>query len=134
MGKKVVIFGVGDFARMAYVYLTKDSPYEVAAFTVNERYLPESRNLFDLPVVPFETLEKTHPVDQYEMLAAVGYKRVNQAREEVYLQCKAKGYRMITYVHSKSVLTGFNEIGENTFIFENNVIQPFVKIGNNVVI
>lgn len=27
-----------------------------------------------------------------------------------------------------------SEIGENTFILENNVIQPFVKIGNNCIL
>ena len=26
------------------------------------------------------------------------------------------------------------DVGENTFVFEYNVIQPFVKIGNNVVL
>ena len=39
------------------------------------------------------------------------------------------GVRVITLMHY-----GINEIGENTFIFEANVIQPFVKIGNNTVL
>ena len=33
MAKPVVIFGTGDFARVASVYLAVDSPHEVAAFT-----------------------------------------------------------------------------------------------------
>src|SRR5262245_13600986 len=33
--KRVVIFGVGDFAQVAAVYLAEDSPYDVAAFTVH---------------------------------------------------------------------------------------------------
>ena len=39
--KQVVIFGTGDFAQVAYVYLSKDSPHRVAAFTVHEKYIAE---------------------------------------------------------------------------------------------
>ncbi len=42
MSKKVVIFGIGDFAQVADVYLTEDSPHEVVAFTVNQKYVLET--------------------------------------------------------------------------------------------
>ena len=35
----VVLFGLGDFARIARVYLDRDSSHRVVAFTVNERYV-----------------------------------------------------------------------------------------------
>lgn len=34
--KRVVIFGGGDQARTAYVYLSEDSPHEVVAFTAHD--------------------------------------------------------------------------------------------------
>ena len=44
---------------------------------------------------------------------------------------KALGYELISYISSHaSVLT--EDIGENCFILEDNTIQPFVRIGNNV--
>ncbi|HYL72992.1 MAG TPA: acetyltransferase [Bryobacteraceae bacterium] len=131
--KKVVLFGTGDFARVACVYLRMDSPYEVAAFTANENRIVE-RRLLDLDVVPFETIEQTHPPDQFAMFVAIGFKRVNKARAEIYGQCKAKGYELITYINSKAVQWGEITVGDNCFIFENNVLQPFVRIGNDVII
>ena len=43
MSKSVVIFGIGDFAQVADVYLTEDSPHEVVAFTVNQKYVTCAR-------------------------------------------------------------------------------------------
>ena len=37
--QSVVIFGTGDFARVAEVYLRLDSDYEVVAFTVDEGHM-----------------------------------------------------------------------------------------------
>jgi sugar O-acyltransferase (sialic acid O-acetyltransferase NeuD family) len=132
--KPVVIFGVGDFARVAAEYLAADSPYPVAGFTVHEQYIPEGGSLSGRPVIAFATLQETHPPDAYAMFVAVGYSRVNKARAEVYLECKARGYELISYVNSRTTRWGPGEIGENTFIFEENVIQPFVTIGNDVVL
>ena len=50
--KKLVIFGASNFAEVAHYYFTHDSPYSVAAFTVDASYLKES-SFRGLPVVPF---------------------------------------------------------------------------------
>lgn len=133
MCKKVVIFGTGDFARVACVYLRADSPYKVAAFTVHEEHLTV-RRLLGLEVAPFENIEETYPPDQYAMLVAIGFRRVNKARAEVYGQCKKRGYELISYINSRATQWGEISVGDNCFIFENNVIQPFVTIGNDVII
>jgi sugar O-acyltransferase (sialic acid O-acetyltransferase NeuD family) len=133
MPKPVVIFGITEFAQVAKVYLEADSPYEVAAFTVDQHYITEP-SLLGTPIVPFETLQKNYPPDRYAMYTAIGFSKVNKVRESIYQRCKTAGYEMITYVNSKAMSWGQIEIGENCFIFESNVIQPFVKIGNNVVL
>lgn len=132
-GGRAVIFGVGDFARIAAVYLREDSSYSVEAFTVHSEYI-DSEQLLGIPVVPFETLPKTHPPGSHEMLVAIGFSGVNRRRAEVYEQCKQLGYRFLTYVHSSVKHFPESHIGENCFIFEENVIQPFVTIGNNVIL
>jgi sugar O-acyltransferase (sialic acid O-acetyltransferase NeuD family) len=130
---KVVIFGTGEFAQVACAYLQKDSPYQVAAFTVDQQFLREPE-LLGRDVVPFETLARTHPPTEYAMFVAMGFRQVNRARAEVYARCKARGYQLISYVNSRAVHWDDFPLGDNCFIFENNVIQPFVKIGNNVVL
>jgi sugar O-acyltransferase (sialic acid O-acetyltransferase NeuD family) len=131
--KKVVIFGSGNFAQVVYVYLSKDSPYEVVAFTVHEEYRSEKK-IMGLDVVPFEQIEDAYPPEQFAMFVAVGFRKVNKERAEIYNICKNKGYQLISYISSKASHLGEIEVGDNCFIFENNVIQPFVKIGNNVII
>lgn len=129
---QVVIYGLGKFAQVAMHYLVCDSPFEVVAFTVDRAYM-EGNSVFGLPVVQFEEVESAYPPDQYCMLVAVGYSDGNRLRAAKYYEAKAKGYKLITYVNSRTAVWGEVEIGDNCFIFENQTIQPFVKIGNNVV-
>jgi sugar O-acyltransferase (sialic acid O-acetyltransferase NeuD family) len=130
--KPIILFGVEDFAELAYYYLTTDSPYKVVAFTVHEKYMKCER-FNNLPVTPFEELEKKYPPEKYDLFAPMMAKRMNTLREKVYLEGKEKGYDFISYVSSKA--TVFNSvIGDNCFILENNTIQPFTEIGNNVVL
>jgi sugar O-acyltransferase (sialic acid O-acetyltransferase NeuD family) len=129
----VVIFGLGDFARIARIYLAEDSEHEVVAFTANERYVQSDR-LDDLPVVPFESLPETHAPDRYSMFVAIGFSGVNEARKEVYDRCRELGYELISYVNAKATYWGKLELGANCFVFEENVIQPNVRIGNNVIL
>jgi sugar O-acyltransferase (sialic acid O-acetyltransferase NeuD family) len=131
--RRAVIFGVGDFARIAAVYLRDDSDYEVVAFTANREYIEEP-TLNGIPVVPFEELAESHPPEQVEMLVAVGFSRVNQARSEVFEECRAQGYRFLTYVHSSVQRWEETKFGANCFVFEENVVQPYVEIGDDVVL
>jgi sugar O-acyltransferase (sialic acid O-acetyltransferase NeuD family) len=130
---KIMIFGTGDFARVAQVYLANDSPHEVVAFTVNEQYIKEPK-LRGLPVVPFETIEETHPPGEFGMFVAIGFSRLNEARREVFEDCRSRGYQLVSYVHSGVVRWEESSIGDNTFIFEENVVQPFVSIGDNTIL
>jgi sugar O-acyltransferase (sialic acid O-acetyltransferase NeuD family) len=131
--KPVVIFGAGPFAQVAAVYLTKDSPRDVVAYTVDGEYLTNGE-FAGLPVLPFENLLDTHPPDRVDVLVAAGFRGVNRVRREIYERCKRLGYEFISYVSSRAYLMSDEPIGENTFIFEANVIQPFVEIGDNVVL
>lgn len=133
MAKPVVIFGIGDFARVASVYLTHDSPHEVAAFTVHREYLT-APTLLGKPVVPFEELDRDYPPDRFDMLVAIGFKGINKVRAALYHECKSRGYELIRYVCSKAAVWGEVEFGDNVFVFENNVIQPFVRIGSDTVL
>jgi sugar O-acyltransferase (sialic acid O-acetyltransferase NeuD family) len=68
------------------------------------------------------------------MSLPLGYRDVNRFRAAKYAQAKTKGYQLISYVSSKSITWSDLQIGENSFIFESAVVEPHVKIGNNVMI
>lgn len=131
--KKLIIVGIGETAEIAYEYFTYDSEYKVIAFSVNEEYKTIGQ-LFGLPVVSFEEVEKLYPPEEYTIYTAVGYGHLNRDRAKLYETCKRKGYTCASYVSSHSFVWHNVEIGENTFIFEDNTIQYHVKIGNNVVL
>jgi len=131
--KKVVVFGTGEIAAVAHFYLTHDSPYEVVAFTVDQEFIKQER-FMELPVVPFDKAEKTYPPNSFKMFVPISYRNVNKLRAEKYCQAKAKGYQLISYISSKATTWPGLVVGDNCFIFENNVIQPFVKIGDNVIL
>ena len=133
MGKPAVIFGIGSFAQVAAVYLERDSPYEVLAYTVDSQFV-QSDSFAGLPVVAFEELDREYPPDRAEMLVATGFRGVNTVRQEIFERCKELGYSFVSYVSSKAMLMSDAPVGENTFVFEANVIQPFVEIGHNVVL
>lgn len=130
--KKVIIFGTTNFAQIAYFYLKNDSDFEVSAFTVNKSHISQE-NFEGLPVIEFESIVEKYPPQEYSMFVAIGYKKMNKIRSEICRQAKNKGYELISYVNSKATIWGTLDIGENCFIFEDVVIQPYVKIGNDVI-
>ncbi len=131
--KKLIIIGAGETANLAYEYFTYDSEYEVVAFSVNSSYLIDSR-FRGLPVVPFENLEEMFNKDEYYAFVAMAGEKLSLSRSKLYREVKNKGYKIASYISSNAFIWHNVTIGENCFIMENNVLQPFVKIGNNVVI
>lgn len=131
---KVIIFGVLDFAALAYFYLKHDSSHEVVAFSVDKKYLPLEQRFQGLPVVPFEEIEQVYNPSDYYFFAPMSPRKMNSVRESVYRQILGKKYRMISYVSSKATVFSNLKLGDNCFILENNTLQPFVEIGHDVVL
>ena len=131
--KKLVIVGIGETAEIAYEYFTHDSNYEVVAFSVNKEYIKEPYYL-GLPIIEFENLENKYTPNDYEVYVAVSYVKLNRHRAKMYNAVKTKGYKCANYISSKAFVWHNVEIGENVFIFENNVIQHKVKLGNNIIL
>lgn len=133
MKKKLVVFGAGDIAQLAYYYFNSDSDYEVVAFTVDRDFM-QAPGFCDLPVVPFDEVAHRFPAESHWFFVALSYSRLNELRKEKYLAAKALGYRLASFVSSRATILNEGRIGENCFILEDNTIQPFVSIGNNVVL
>lgn len=129
---KVVVFGVSQWAELAHFYLTHDSEHEVVAFTLDREYL-EASEYKGLPVVAFEEVREHYPPGEFKMFIPMSFKRMNHVRAEKYAEAKAQGYELISYVSSKATTFPGFECGDNCFIFEDNTIQPFVRVGSNVV-
>ncbi len=131
--KKLIIVGDSAFAEVAYEYFTHDSAYTVVAFSVESPYLRRPR-VFDLPVVALEELDERFPPTEHEVYVAVVYTQLNRLRSRLAEIAKRKGFRLASYVSSRAFVWSNAHIGEHCFIFEDNTLQPFVAIGDNVVL
>ena len=131
MKKPLVIFGSGDIAQLAHYYFSRDSEYEIVAFTVDSAYLTDTV-FCDLPVIAFEDILKHYAPGQCELFIALSYSKLNEVRKEKFLAAKAMGYRLASFISTRATVLNDGRIGENCFIFEDNTIQPFATIGNNV--
>jgi sugar O-acyltransferase (sialic acid O-acetyltransferase NeuD family) len=131
--KKLIIVGDSAFAEIAYEYFTCDSRYEVAAFAVEQAYLKRDR-LFDRPVVPLEGLAERFSPQSHDVYVAVSYTQLNRLRTRLMGTAKQAGYTLASYVSSHAFVWRNVKLGEHCFIFEHNVLQPFVSLGDNVVL
>jgi len=129
---KVIIWGTGQVAETLCWYLTNDSEHEVCAFCVDEQYKDRDTHLGH-PVVAFENIEERFSPADCRMAIFCGYRSLNRFREEKYAQAKEKGYGFISYINSSTTCNSA-EVGENTFVFSKNDLQPHSRIGNNVII
>ena len=129
--KELVVFGAGDIAQLADAYFTQDSPRRVAAFTVDGAYR-RAESFMGRPLVAFEEVAALYPPDRYEAFVALSYAKINRMRAQKCAALRALGYTLASYVSTRASVFADLSHGDNCFILEDNTIQPFVRIGNNV--
>ncbi len=131
--RKLVIVGDSAFAEIAREYFDADSDYEVVGFAVESAYL-KRRELHGLPVVAFEQIAEHFPPADHEVYVATVYTQLNRLRARLAALAKAQGYRLASYVSSRAFVWRNVRMGEHCFVFEDNTLQPFVTLGDNVVL
>src|SRR5262249_35560994 len=107
------------------------STYKVVAFTV-DRDWAKDKTFEGLPLVPFDEVAKKYPPSTHAMFIALSYSQMNKRRAARYEAAKGTGYRLATSVSSRCTYLSDHPPGDNCFILEDNTIQPFVRIGNDV--
>lgn len=133
MRRKLVVVGDSAFAEIAAEYFTIDSDYEVVAFAVESSWRKRAE-LHGLPVVEFDRLEEQFPPEEHAVFVAVVYTQLNRLRRRLMREAKAKGFALASYVSSRAFVWRNVAIGEHCFIFEDNTVQPFVTLGDNVIL
>lgn len=131
--RPVVIFGNLRSASLAWYCLLHDSPFQIAAFAVDEAYI-SSTHFEGLPLVAFEKLEEVYPPSDYRLLIPMGYQQINGIRRARYEDARRRGYQFVSYVSSRASVWPDLKVGENVLIYEHAIIQPFARIGDNCII
>jgi sugar O-acyltransferase (sialic acid O-acetyltransferase NeuD family) len=133
VSRKLIIVGDSAFAEIAYEYFTHDSDYDVVAFSVERAFLKRDE-LFGLPIAPFEDLHTTYAPGEHSVYVATVYTQLNRLRTRLAAAAKSQGFALASYVSSAAFVWRNVELGEHCFVFERNVVQPFVRLGDNVVL
>ena len=130
--RDLLIFGIGKFAEVAAYYFETEGGFRVTAFVVDDAYF-SNHTFYGRPVLRASELPG-HEFCRGFFFAAVGASQNNSAREEKLNYLCSLGLTPASFV-SKFAYIGANVVlGKHCFILENNVIQPFVVIGDNVVL
>jgi sugar O-acyltransferase (sialic acid O-acetyltransferase NeuD family) len=131
--RKAVIFGAGSFGEVVDFYLQRDSKWDVVAFVATPDAV-QGVQFAGRPLISIEELSEQFPPSEHDAFVAIGYRGLNALRAKFCAELKAKRYHLLTYISSKATYWGGRTIGENVFIFEDNTIQPFGRIGDGVIL
>lgn len=127
-----LIFGLNDYADLAYHYLTTDSNYRPVGFFVTDKEYRTAGKHHGLPVYTAEELTvrgKHYMAETTNMFAPC---RDNKLRMSLFQFGIAAGYDFISYISSKAIVNG--KVGLNCFIQELNNIQPFAEVKDNCIL
>ena len=133
MAQDLLIVGAGEFADIAYEYFTVDSPHTVVGFAVDREFLTQNEK-FGLPVVALEDAAQHFDPASTAAHVAVTSTKLNRVRAELMEKARAAGYRLESFVSPRAMVWRTATLGENVFIFENNVVQHGVTIAEGCVL
>jgi sugar O-acyltransferase (sialic acid O-acetyltransferase NeuD family) len=128
------LVGAGEQGEIAYQYFTYDSPHEVVGFAVEPQFRGEQEELFGLPVFDLPEIAERFPPEEFRAFVSVSSTHLNRVRARLFRHVKELGYTCETYVSSHAFVWRDVKVGENSFIFENNVLQYGVEVGDNVIL
>jgi sugar O-acyltransferase (sialic acid O-acetyltransferase NeuD family) len=130
--RKLLLLGDSAFAEVAFECFSRDSEYEVVGFSVESQFMKRER-LLGLQVLALEEVERHFPPGETYVYVAVAYTQLNRLRARLLTRAQEKGYRPASYVSSRALVWPNVAMGEHCFVFEGNNVQPFARIGSNVV-
>ena len=125
---KIIIYGVGKMAEFIWYCFTNDTAHEVVGFCYDEQYTEDRTTLFGLPVMPFQRAIERFSVADHVFHVAIGQ---NTGRYRAFGLVRDAGFGFASYLSTKANYWPDLVMGENVFIDQACIIQPFVTIGDN---
>lgn len=133
MNRDLVIFGTRQIAEVLGWYFEHESDYRVVAYTVDGAFLKEDA-FQGRPVVPFEEVTQHFSPETHDMFVAISYQKMNRIRSEKFSAAMGAGYTLASHVSPQARVWDGLVVKPNTFIMEQNVVQPFSQIGRDTIL
>jgi sugar O-acyltransferase (sialic acid O-acetyltransferase NeuD family) len=128
--KPIIIFGAGEIAQIARTYFEQFSERKIVAFTVDKQFL-KGKTFDGLPLISSDEISSLYPASDFDCFVAISYQNMNETRKAKCELMRSLGYQLASFVFPDFSTRNVSK-GDNCLILENNTIQPFVEIGNNV--
>ena len=132
--KPLLIYGIGELARIALQYFTEDSPYTVAGFISDTEYLPKDKTAFGLKVIDAIEIGSTLLPENYDIFVAFSGVNLSYPRSEKVAELLSLGFTLPSYVSSYAFIASDAHIGSNVMVFEHNTIQSEVTIEDSSIV
>lgn len=129
----VLIFGAGQVAEVFAEVLTSHG-FRIAAFVVDAAYWEPAKFIAQAPVVAYENLHLTSLSNVKHFVVGMSFRGLNTLRAAKFAAMRQKGFEPLTFVDQHARVAPSAKIGAGSFIFDGNVIQSGVEIGENCVL
>lgn len=130
--QSLVLVGAGTLAQSLSEGLQRSRGYRVAAFLVDERFLPSVSKHLCAPVFPLDLSALRHlPPRRHVAFVAVGPGEMSLSRQRLVDRVRGLGYRLTSIV-SDSAVAPKTAIGENVYVAPGAQIALDAKIGDGV--
>lgn len=124
--RNIIIFGDSPFAERMAKYILSESREKLLGFTQEDAFC-KANNLLGYPVVPLSQLRDTF-LEEFEILIAIGYIKMNNLRESVFNLLIREGFKVGSWVSANAIVYS-KSIGEGTIVLPNTMIGPGCTIG-----
>lgn len=128
--RKLIIFGMSNFAKTVFYLFEQQAHYDVTHFCVDAPYLT-STSFLNRPVITKDEAFEHCPPSDYDAFVAVGISDLNRLREIKVKEFKARGYQLASIISDFASVHSTVLLGENSAVMEGCVIQPEVTISPN---
>jgi sugar O-acyltransferase (sialic acid O-acetyltransferase NeuD family) len=130
----LLIYGVGELARIALQYFSEDSPYTVTGFISDKDFLPKDNIAFGLQVIDAQQIGSTVLPENHNIFVAFSGANLSYPRSNKVAELASLGFTLPSYVSSYAFIASDANIGSNVMIFEHNTIQSEVLIEDSSII
>lgn len=134
ISRPILIYGIGELARLALDYFNNDSPYEVAGFIANPEFIGPEKSIYGLPIATSDEIGNSITPDRYDIFVAFSAQELSFPRSKKVSYLKSIGFTLPSYVSSYAFISSDVRVGSNVMIFEHNTIQSEVEIADSVII
>jgi sugar O-acyltransferase (sialic acid O-acetyltransferase NeuD family) len=129
--KKLIIYGIGRFAEYVQYVFDNDTAYSVEGFCIEKKLYDLNKWNSNLPLILLEDLLENYSTKEYSIFIAVGN---NEIRKKFFLMFNEKGFPFTNYISTQCSSWPNLRIGNNVFVDEGCVLQPFITLEDNTIL